>query len=495
MTSNRTAHPVVLVWRILDEQRVLFGAIWLIVTALGVSYALVAPKLWPVTTGLAIREETGSGQSRPGEFSSNDARRKAQEAVTQLAASTAVIRDAIRQSTNQLGDDKSAVSADAIEQAQRRIRVAPPKGIDWGVSEVFYLTFKDENADHAAEFSKALIAQIDLRLKELRRKRTDSLAGELEQSLKLAEAELAEAIAQIGEIEVDLGADLAEMRIMTEPSAGESNLRRTLTEVENELRQARSQIDANEKLLELLEAARLDPSRLVATPSRLLDSQPSLRKMKDQIVEAVNRTSQLRGNLLESHPKVKSAKMVEEQTKEQLFTELALAVEGVKVEIQVGQARLSELESRRTAIEQRLAHLAEIRADYSLLASQVKDRSEAVKRARDQLAEVRSSRAAAETASVLTIAESPTVGLRPDGPGRALIGMAAFAAGFVLAWSAVIAVAPAAKWQEVFSGVSEQPVDRVDSEHGVLAAWIRNARPLQQERLTAVNESGHATKP
>jgi polysaccharide biosynthesis transport protein len=494
MSSSRTPHPAVLIWRIVYGQRILFGAVWLIVTALGVGYALLSPKLWPVTTGLAIREETGSSQGRPGEFASTEARRKAQESVTQLAASTSVIRDALAQTTSAKYSSAPVISTDAIEQAQGRIRVAPPKGIDFGVSEVLYLTVKDEDPAAAEQFSRSLVAQIDLRLKEMRRKRTDSLASELAQSLQLAEAELSAALGKMATMEAALGSDLAEMRIMTEPSAGESNLRRTLTEVENELRQARAQLDGNRTLLELLEAARQDPSRLIATPSRLLDSQPSLRKMKDQIVEAENRTSQLRGNLHETHPKVKAAKVVEEQARQQLFTELVLAVEGVKVEIHVGETRLNELASRRNAIENRLSHLAELRTDYSQLAAQVKDQSETVKRARDQLAEVKSSRAAAETSSVLASVEAPAVGLRPDGPGRSLICLVGVVAGFVMASSVVVAVAPAAKWREVFAREDDHVTQRLDPEHGVLAAWIRNARPLQQERLTASNDPGHSTK-
>jgi polysaccharide biosynthesis transport protein len=281
---------------------------------------------------------------------------------------------------------------------------------------------------------------------------------------------------------------------MTEPSAGESNLRRTLTEVDNELRQARAQLDGNRSLLELLESARQDPSRLIATPSRLLDSQPSLRKMKDQIVEAENRTSLLRGNLHETHPKVKAARVVEEQAKQQLFTELVLAVEGVKVEIQVGESRLSELASRRNASETRLGHLAELRTDYSQLATEVKDRSETVKRARDQLAEVKASRAAAETSSVLASVEAPVVGLRPEGPGRSSICLAGFIAGFVMAISVVAAIAPAAKWREVFTRDDDFIAETLDAEHGVLAAWVRNTRPLQQERLISSNDPGHPTK-
>ncbi len=499
MSHIRPAHPIRTVghsiWRIIYDHRVMFGAIWLSVTMIGMAYALLAPKVWPVTTTLTVREETGLSHPRPGEFSSIEARRISQETVLQLASSTSVIRSALTRIEAPQAKDPSPISIEAIENAQKHIRLAPPKGTDWGTSEMFFLTVKDEDAARAIALTKALIAEIDLRLGELRRQRNDSLATELDQSLLMAEAELSSALKKMSSLESSLGPDLAELRIMTEPSSGESNLRRTLTEVAAELRQTRSQIDGNRTLLELLQAARQDPSQLIATPGRLLDSQPSLRKLKDGIVDAENRTAQLRGNLHDSHPKVKAARAIEEQSRKQLFIELALALEGVQVEIRVGEQRLTELQSRRAEIEQRLARLAEVRAEYGLLASQVKDRSDVVKRTREQLSEVQSSRAAAEMVSVLTTVDAPVVGLRPDGPGRASICILGFLGGLALALLAIVALTPSSQWRAILENFQgEQTPSEFQLEHGVLAAWLSGAKPLRRERLPASNESSLSTK-
>lgn len=490
MSSTRTTHPLLLVGRIFFEHRVLFGAIWMIVTLGGVGFAFLSPKLWPVATTLTLREETGLNQSRAGEFASPEARRKAQETVVQLASSTALLRDALS------GLSGENPTTEEIEVAQRRIRLAPPKGVDWGASEVFYLTVQDEDPQRAEKLASELIVKIDLRLRDLRSKRTASLISEIERSLALAQADLAEALKQIAAMEVSLGPDLAEMRIMTEPSAGESNLRRTLTEVDNELRQARSQLDGNRSLLQLLESTRQDPSRLIATPSRLLDSQPSLRKIKEGIVDAENRTSQLRGNLHDTHPKVQAAKAVERQARSQLFAELSLAEEGVKVELQVGEERLAKLAARRDEIEKRLAHLAEVRAEYGLLSSQVKDRSDVVKRTHDQLAEVKSSHANAETASVLAVVDAPLAGLRPVGVGRATLCILGCLAGFAVASAALVLFTPASRWRAVFSS-SDPAHSHLDLqiESSVLAAWMGNGKPLQRQRLSSSIDPSPQPKP
>jgi succinoglycan biosynthesis transport protein ExoP len=487
---------------ILLEHRILFGSSWLFVAVSAVIYAFCAPQLWPITTSLSMREETGLSHARPGEFASTDARRKSQETVLQLSSSTSVIRAALSRALKDSAVRPLAaleISIDEIEKTQQRIRLTPPKGVDWGASEIFFLTIKDEDVVRGVALSKSLIEEIDLRLRELRRKRGDSLIRELEQSLQLAEEDLRAAMEKMSALEASLGHDLAEMRIMTEPSSGESNLRRTLTEVAAELRQTRSQIDSNQTLLDLLDAARSDPSRLIATPGRLLDSQPSLRKLKEGIVDAENRTSQLRGNLHASHPKVKAAMAIEQQSRRQLFTELALAAEGVKVEIQVGRERLAELESRQDEIEQRLSRLASLRAEYGLLASQVKDRGEVVKRTREQVSEVRASRAAAETVSVLTSVEEPLVGLRTDGPRKLAICLMGVLGGLVLAILTIIALAPSSRWRGILESVQGE-TESIDPpvEHGVLAAWLgrveRSSGMPHRERLSSNAESSLPTR-
>lgn len=499
MSLIRPAHPIRVaghsLFKIALEHCVMFGAIWLIVTIVALAYAQFTPKLWPVTTTLAVREETGLSNPRPGEFISIEARKSSQETVLQLANSTSVLRGALARLDELHQHDPSQISTEQIEKAQKLIRLSPPKGIDWGASEMFFLTIKDETPARAVALTKALIAEVDLRLGELRCQRNSSLATELEQSMLMAEAELNDAMKKMSTLESSLGPDLAELRIMTEPSSGESNLRRTLTEVAAELRQTRSQMDGNRTLLELLQAARQDPSRLIATPGRLLDSQPSLRKLKEGIVDAENRTAQLRGNLHESHPKVKSAKAIEEQAKSQLFTELALAIEGVQVEVRVSEQRFSELQTRQEEIEARLGRLAKVRAEYGLLASQVKDRGEVVKRTREQLAEVQSSRAAANKVSVLTMVDAPIVGLRPDGLGRTTICVLGFLGGFVIAFLSLMAIAPASQWRSILEAFEEEREQaEFPIEHGVLAAWLSGVKPLRRERLPASSESSLTTK-
>jgi hypothetical protein len=48
--------------------------------------------------------------------------------------------------------------------------------------------------------------------------------------------------------------------------------------------------------------------------------------------------------------------------------------------------------------------------------------------------------------------------------------------------------------REIFHRDEDLITENLDAEHGVLAAWVRNARPMQK-RLLASNDPGHPAKP
>ena len=70
---------------------------------------------------------------------------------------------------------------------------------------------------------------------------------------------------------------------------------------------------AHRQLLTLLKDAEADPTRLMAAPNSLLDSQPALRRLKDGLVDAQLRTATLQGRMSAEHPEVVAAREAEVQ--------------------------------------------------------------------------------------------------------------------------------------------------------------------------------------
>jgi uncharacterized protein involved in exopolysaccharide biosynthesis len=234
-----------------------------------------------------------------------------------------------------------------------------------------------------------------------------------------------------------VGADLGELRNLSDSLSGDSPLRRSVTEMETELRVARAANQSNEELLVLLESSKSDPRPLLAAPSRLLETQPALRRLKESLVDAQLRNSQLLGNMSNEHPHVIAAKTAEAEIADQLRAEVVAASGIVKMELHLTTERSATLEKQLAAAKQRLSHLAEIRTDYASLTAEVVRRTETLKAAENQLAEARASQASAHTASLITRIDSPETGLSPIGPSRSMIVLGGAFGGFVLGLAAL----------------------------------------------------------
>jgi len=119
---------------------------------------------------------------------------------------------------------------------------------------------------------------------------------------------------------------------MQEVGSADSALRRSVEEIRSQLRETKSQQQSREELLSVLRLAQEDPGCLLATPNRLLESQPAIKQLKEGLVNTQLQTAQLQGLRSEAHPLVKSSRQAEEQIGRQLHEELALAIRGLEVE-------------------------------------------------------------------------------------------------------------------------------------------------------------------
>lgn len=247
------------------------------------------------------------------------------------------------------------------------------------------------------------------------------MIDELAKTVQMAKVDLDGSTARLIEIEKQVGGDLAELRTLNEPGSGESVLRRSITEIRGELRQTFAATQANRQLLVLLQDAEEDPGRLVATPNRLLESQPALRRLKEGLVDAQLRTAALKGTMSDGHPLVRSAMHAEEEIGRHLHDELAIATRGLQAELQMNENRRAMLAGQLAELNNRLGHLAQLRARYSNQLDETDNRSRLVERAEQNLADARATDALAKAASLISRIDSPDAGVNPIGPTRASI--------------------------------------------------------------------------
>jgi uncharacterized protein involved in exopolysaccharide biosynthesis len=442
------------------KKHVLLWAVPLAVCTVGAAlYGLLRERDWRATQAMYVRDEAIGRLGPPGRFENADAMKTAQETILEVARNHSVVKAALTASGPGPNDSASPAwpTADDVERMRGKIRVTAPAGLEFGKTEVIYLSVDAPSRQRAVALTRSVGNQLDAQLKHLRNQRAQSVIGELEQTLELARKELADATKKLETIEIEVGSDLGELRILNDTGAGDSNLRRSLTEINNELRAAQNRQTALQQQKKLLLAARENPDKLIATPNQLLESQPALKRLKDGLVDAQLKTSDLSGRMSADHPLVKAAVEAERQVRDNLHAEVEVALRGVTADLEVSQALVDSLAQQARQVEQRLDRLAGLRARYNNLVADVRQRTQIVEEAQKELADARASEGAAESSSLITRIDEPVTGNEPLGPSFGTIMLIGFGGGLMIGLGAVFLTVPLVRmrgrrWSDLFSG-------------------------------------------
>jgi uncharacterized protein involved in exopolysaccharide biosynthesis len=422
---------------------------WLLPTVgialLSGGYLLFRSPWWEASQALVIRNEAAHNEQGPGRFRQLDDMKVTQDTVLELAKSSSVLSAALAEVGPPGGaPDSTWPTVADVSDLRELVALSPPKGAEFGKTEIFYLKIKDHDRARAERLVSAVARHLQAGLQSLRRDKAQSMIDELDHSARLAEADLARSIERLAKLEAQIGSDLGELRMLDLSATGDSDLRRKLVAIDEEIRQTQTSKQSNQELHALLVAARQDPSQLLATPNRLLESQPALRRLKDGLIDAQLRTSQLLGAMKADHPQAASARLAESQIRQQLHAELEAAARGVEVEQRLAASRLQMLLDERAQLSSRLNKVAGLRAEYSSLTSDMKHRTALVEAAHRELAEARASQAGATT-SLITLVDRPETGDRPVGPSAAAILLAGLFGGLLCGLALVFLTAPAAQ--------------------------------------------------
>lgn len=425
---------------------------WLVPTAVlgaaAIAYALVRPATWQAWQALIVRNDAVNNQTGPGKFTHTDEMKTVQETILELVKSRGVLTAALERVGPPTGheseyqDDRGAwPTAHHVAALRDRVELAPPNGAEFGKTEVFYLQVSDHDRPRAIALSGAICDGLLARFQRLRDAKAQSMIDELLKTVHLARADLDRSTAKLTAIEKRVGSDLAELRALDDAGSGESTLRRTIVEVRSELRQIATAREANSHLLGLLEQAQEDPGRLAAMPNRLLESQPALRRLKDGLVDAQLSTAALLGTRTDEHPLVRAARESEEEVGRHLHNELAIAVRGVRLELQLDEDRQAMLRTRLQEATRRLDFLAGLRATYANQVAETDSRTALLQQAQQDLAEARATHAGAQAASLISRIDSPEAGIYPAGAGRSTIAMIGILGGLLVGLAIVLLTA------------------------------------------------------
>ncbi len=147
----------------------------------------------------------------------------------------------------------------------------------------------------------------------------------------------------------------------------------------------------------------------------------------------------------EAHPLVAAAQNAEEEIGQRLHAELAIAIRGLRTELQLDTDRTKMLDEQLSQATGRLSRLAGLRASYVNLVAESSHRTRLVERAEQNLSEARASAASAKVASLIARIDGPDTGTRPVSASRTLVVLGGLLAGLAVGLGLLLLVPPAVR--------------------------------------------------
>lgn len=416
-----------------------------VIGGLSCAYAFVKRDRWEASQPITVRNQVAASGTSPGEFALEDEMKATQETVLEITRSRPVLAATL----SDVGPPENWhgrgawPSEDDVDDLQDVLKVAPPKGAEFGKTEIFYVKLRDRDRNRAVQLVDHLCRHIEQSFGDLRDSRAGSMTAELREVVAMSRSELDQAQQRLADVEREVGSNLVELRMLEQSPAGVSELNRELTEAENELRQARARQSVNRGILRLVRDAQRDPQILVSAPSTLFETQPNLKRLADGLVDVQLKTSTLLGVMAERHPQVVSSRRAEDMVRQKIFSELSLALHAIEAENQLTDSRVDYLEEQLADKRQRMSDVAALRVNYGSLNADVMHRRTMLENAERQLADVAASQAVARKYSLIDRIGVPDTGSHPVGPGRMTIAATGIVAGLFAGLGILILTLPA----------------------------------------------------
>lgn len=431
------------------QWRMLWIATTSLFAVLGLVYVVfLKSDTWVASQALIVRDEANGAVMRLGRFESQTEMKAAQETILEMARNPQVLHDALSALgrepswTDWLVGERPPTTSEIDDLARNGIQVRAPRGAELGTTEVIYLDVKNESPQRALKLNQAVCDALIDRLQQIRQTRAEGILAELRTTKETAQEQLLRATERLTKMETMAGADLSDLRGMTDSNSGGSGTRQVLDAIKAELRQAELQLHQIQIDLKLAMDSHQNPDQLLLTPSTLVNSQAGLKTLRDGLASATITTSQMKGRYTSTHPLVVASLQAETNIREQLRNELELSIQTLRKDSEIASERVKKLNSQRSQLESRLQNIAHIRADYANVASEVKSRNQQLQESERELVQAQASRDAALTSSLITRLDKPQLGEKPIGPGRSTILAAATVSGLFFGLGVVFLLAP-----------------------------------------------------
>ncbi|MEM1228499.1 MAG: hypothetical protein AAGJ40_22635 [Planctomycetota bacterium] len=435
-------------WQHVRNVLVLFAPIWfgaaLLFGVLGIGLAVFRKDSWSVRQALVLRDEATGSVDRLGRFASQTEMKAAQETILDVARNPDVVAAALRDVGPPGGGRVDDWPTRRMTESVRKkgVNVVAPQGSDFGNTELVYLQVTGESPEWAEQFCHAMLDNLFAHMRNVRALRADSIIKELTYSRDLTKQKLEAALERMHAIEVQFGEDLGELRSLNDTLTGDGANRRSTELIDRELQIAELELERLASLRELLLKGLKDPAHLLVSGGDLLKNQPTLQRLKDGLIDAQLKSSEIASLYTVQHPRRRAAIQTELEIKQRMLQETEAAVRAMEPMIALAQDRVSRLLEKKANVDAKLVRIAGVRTNYSKYDAEVKALQEQLATAEAALSDAQASRTAALATNLLSPLGDPQIGDQPEGVSGGLMTLGSSMAGLVFGLGLVFLLAP-----------------------------------------------------
>ena len=428
-----------------------YKIVWIAPAILGAVLALyyatmLSPQIWSARQSMIVRDDLLGQSYKPGRFDSIESMKSAQETILEIARQPQVIRNAMAQlGPPETLKNQAAIAEwpneETIEDMQDAVLIHAPNGAEFGKTEVIVLNVKQSTPERSLKFIELLLVEIIAKVDQVRSMRLQSMEVELTRVRDAAMAELNKSKDKLIQMDKSLGSDIATMNALSDPQNSDNSIKRDISQIRIEIREATLQLEKRTALLLQLEEAKTKPDRILGLSAEMIGILPALDDLKKEMIEKQAQFAVTTGLYLPGHPKYVQSQKSIEAMRQQIHLELDLCVTAMQNEVKDAKTRWSRLDKEMNSLDQQLTKLSENRTEILTLVAELKERTEIANKAQSNLAEIKSL-AEAGVSNLIARVDEPQVSTRPDGPGKKLKILVGGFAGLMLGLGVVLLIAP-----------------------------------------------------
>ena len=412
--------------------------------AIAVCYAfLIRAESWTARQSFIIRDDLLGQSFKPGRFESQESLKSAQETILEIARRPKVIRSALERLGSPRGISANDwIDDELIEKTQGLINFNAPNGAEFGKTEVIVLTTQESTRERSRKFIEFLSEEIVSKVNEVRTRRLESMEAELIEARDGVVKHQQAALNELEALDKLLGANVSVINSLNEAQAGESSLKKEISQINNERRPIELRLTVAKATLRALMAINDQPEKIITLPSSVLRELPALEQLKKELVTKQAKLSSTLGQKTEIHPDVAEARLDVEIMKQQILDSIEGEISGTRSTIETQESQLALLDSKVQKLNSQLVTLSSKRTEHLRLTAEVKLLTESASQAQSKLSQVQSLARTARSSGLITPVDEAQVGAYPDGISKKILAALGSIGGLTLGFGLVLLVAP-----------------------------------------------------